>query len=87
MKQPIYYLNGKFVSKNDAKVSVYDMGFLRSYGVVEFLITYNARPFKLQEHLDRFYNSARLIDLGIPFSQAKIKKLIFKNILHKILNN
>lgn len=80
MKQPIYYLNEKFVSKNDAKVSVYDMGFLRSYGVVEFLITYNSKPFKLQEHLDRFYNSARLIDLGIPFSQAKIKKLIFKTL-------
>lgn len=80
MKKPIYYLNDRFVKKNQARVSVYDMGFLRSYGVVDFLITYGGKPFRLKDHLDRFYNSAKLIDLKIPWKKAKLKTLVFKTL-------
>lgn len=80
MKEPIYYLNGKFVKKGQAKISVYDMGFLRSYGVVDFLITYGGKPFRLKAHLDRFYNSAELIDLKIPWKKEKLKKLVLETL-------
>jgi len=80
MKQPIYYLNGKFVKKNQAKISVYDMGFLRSYGVVDFLITYKQIPFRLNDHLNRFYQSAKLIGLKIPFSKEKTKKIVLSTL-------
>lgn len=80
MKEPIYYLNGKFIKKSQAKVSLYDMGFLRSYGVVDFLITYGGKPFRLKAHLDRFYNSAKLIDLKIPWKEKKLKKLVFETL-------
>jgi len=80
MKEPIYYLNSSFVKKSQAKVSVYDMGFLRSYGVVDFLITYDGKPFRLDHHLKRFYNSAKLIGLKIPYKKEKIKKLVFQTL-------
>ena len=81
MKESIYYLNGRFVKKSQAKVSVWDMGFLRSYGVVEFLVTYSGKPFRLNDHLKRFFNSAKLIELKIPFSRKKIKNLVLKTLL------
>jgi branched-chain amino acid aminotransferase len=80
MKESRYYLNGKFVKKSEAKVSVYDMGFLRSYGVVDFLITYHGKPFRLNDHLKRFYNSAKLIGLKIPYKKEKTKRLIFQTL-------
>ncbi len=76
MKEPIYYFNNKFVPKSRAKVSVHDMGFLRSYGVVDFLITYGGKPFYLKEHIDRLYKSAKLIDLNIPFKKEQLVRQV-----------
>lgn len=76
MTEPIYYLNGKFVDKSKTNISVWDMGFLRSYGIVEFLITYNAIPFKLADHLTRLYKSAKIIDLYIGMSKSQLAKLV-----------
>lgn len=80
MEKPIYYLNGQFVSQSQAKVSVYDMGFLRSFGVVEFLITYHQKPFRLSAHLDRFLHSADLAGLKLPFSQKKLTALVHQTL-------
>ncbi|MCA9105108.1 MAG: aminotransferase class IV, partial [Planctomycetales bacterium] len=54
-------LNGKLVPKEEAKISVYDHGLLYGDGVFEGLRIYSNRIFRLQEHLDRLWESARAI--------------------------
>jgi len=62
------YLNGKIVDKADAKVSVYDHGFLYGDGVFEGIRLYSGKVFKHREHIDRLYESARAILLEIPLT-------------------
>jgi len=77
MEQKIY-LNGEFVSRKEAKISVYDHGLLYGDGVFEGLRTYNGRIFKLQEHIDRLYKSAKYICLDIPLTKEKLAKIILE---------
>lgn len=80
MKEPTYFINNRFVLKSKATISVWDIGFIRSYGVVEFLITYNGIPFKLSSHLERLYNSAKTINLKINLSKIRLKNIILKTL-------
>ena len=69
-------LNGKLQKEKDAKISVNDIGLHRSYGVFEVLRTYNGKAFLLKEHLDRLYNSAKEINLKIPYNKTQISEYI-----------
>jgi branched-chain amino acid aminotransferase len=60
------YLNGKIVDRNDAKVSVYDHGYLYGDGVFEGIRCYNGKVFRHKEHINRLYDSARAVMLEIP---------------------
>src|SRR5262245_35688026 len=66
------YINGKLVDKADAKVSVYDHGFLYGDGVFEGIRIYESKVFRLHQHIDRLYESARAIHLEIPISQEEM---------------
>jgi branched-chain amino acid aminotransferase len=66
------YMNGKFVEKDDAKVSVFDHGLLYGDGVFEGIRTYNRMVFKLKEHIVRLYESAHSIMLNIPLTQEQM---------------
>ena len=72
----IFYLNGNFLTESQAKISVLDLGFVRGYGVFDFLRTYGGKPFKLDEHLKRLKNSADQIGLEIPWKKEELKKLV-----------
>jgi branched-chain amino acid aminotransferase len=61
MKQQWIFMNKEFVLKEDAKVSVYDHGFLYGDGVFEGIRAYNGNVFKLREHMLRLYESAKSI--------------------------
>ena len=63
------YLNGKLVDKADAKVSVFDHGLLYGDGVFEGIRVYNRKVFRLDEHIERLYDSAKSIALEIPLSR------------------
>ncbi len=63
------YINGKFYNKDDAKVSVYDHGLLYGDGVFEGMRSYAGKVFRLNEHLDRIWESAQSICLEIPITQ------------------
>ncbi len=76
----VIYSNGKFVPKNEAKTSVYDHGFLYGDGVFEGIRAYNGRIFRLDEHLERMYDSAKAIDLKIPLSKEEMKKAIIETL-------
>ncbi|MDA2936163.1 aminotransferase class IV [Patescibacteria group bacterium AH-259-L05] len=83
MKEKYCYCNGKIIPVAKAGLKLNDMGILRGYGVFDFLRTYNNEPFLLNEHLSRFKRSAKLLNIKIPVSQAKlpiiINKLLLKN--------
>jgi branched-chain amino acid aminotransferase len=66
------YINGKFYEKENAKISVFDHGLLYGDGVFEGIRSYNRLVFKLDEHIDRLFESARSIMLKIPLSKAQI---------------
>src|SRR6516225_7616399 len=70
------YINGKFYDKSEAKVSVYDHGLLYGDGVFEGIRIYHGKIFKLREHVDRLYESARAIRLEIPLSKPQMMEAI-----------
>ncbi|MFZ1056489.1 MAG: branched-chain-amino-acid transaminase [Opitutaceae bacterium] len=65
------YLDGKFVDEADAKVSVFDHGLLYGDGIFEGIRLYGGNVFRLDEHLERFENSAKAILLDIPLTRAQ----------------
>ena len=71
----IYYIDGQFVDEDKAVVSVKDIVVLRGFGVFDSLITYNKRPFRLKEHVERLQNSAKHIGLEIRPSNEEICKI------------
>jgi len=67
-----YYIDGQFVSDERSLISVKDIVVLRGFGVFDFLITYNKRPFHLEEHVQRLENSAKLVGLEINHTNTEI---------------
>lgn len=66
------YLDGRFVEEHEAKVSVFDHGLLYGDGVFEGIRLYGGKIFRLQQHLDRLFASARAIMLQIPMSKEQL---------------
>lgn len=74
------YINGTFFKKDEAKVSVFDHGFLYGDGVFEGIRSYNKSVFRLKEHLDRLYESAHTIMLDIPLTKKEMTSAIVKTL-------
>ena len=70
------YINGKFYEKEDAKVSVFDHGLLYGDGVFEGIRSYNSLVFKLKEHVERLFESAKSIMLNIPLTREELVKAV-----------
>src|SRR5690349_4483774 len=66
------FIDGKYYSQRDARISVFDHGLLYGDGIFEGIRAYNGRVFKLREHIDRLFCSARSILLNIPLSHAQV---------------
>ncbi len=66
------FIDGKYCEEQDAKVSVFDHGLLYGDGVFEGIRAYNGRVFKLREHIDRLFYSAKAILLDLPMSHADL---------------
>ena len=76
----LIYLNGEFVLQEDAKVSVFDHGLLYGDGIFEGIRAYNGRVFRLHEHIDRMWDSAKTIDLKIPISKKEMEEIILETL-------
>ncbi|AKP46267.1 MULTISPECIES: branched-chain-amino-acid transaminase [Bacillus] len=76
MSEQWIYLNGKLVKKEDAVISVYDHGFLYGDGVFEGIRMYKGVVFRLKEHIDRLYDSAKSIMLNIPKTKEEMTQII-----------
>jgi branched-chain amino acid aminotransferase len=72
------YLNGKMVPEAQAKVSVFDHGLLYGDGVFEGIRAYNGRVFKLEEHIERLYMSAKAICLDIGMDPEAMSRAVVK---------
>jgi len=71
-----WYIGGQWVHPDKATISINDMAVLRGYSVFESLRTYNFRPFHLDEHLERLYRSAIMIDMEIPWSSKQVADIV-----------
>jgi len=80
MKNQIIYLNGNYVGKEDAVISIYDHGFLYGDGVFEGIRAYEGNVFKLTEHIKRLYESAHSIMLEIPHQKEEMADIIIETI-------
>ena len=79
-KEPLVYIDGELVPKSQAKISVFDHGFLYGDGVFESIMVFNGVAFKLKEHIDRLYDSAKAICLDIPMSKEEMIKTIVETV-------
>src|SRR5437016_7456554 len=79
-KEPQIYIDGKFYAQSEAKVSVFDHGLLYGDGIFEGIRFYNGRVFRLEEHLERLWDSARSIRLEIPMSLREMTDALLETI-------
>ena len=70
------YIDGKYYDKSNAKISVFDHGLLYGDGVFEGIRIYNGKVFKLKEHIQRLYDSAKAILLEIPMTMKEMEAAV-----------
>ena len=75
-----YYIDKQFVSDDSSLISAKDIIVLRGFGVFDFLITYNRRPFHLEEHVRRLENSAECIGLELHHTSSQICEIVRETI-------
>ena len=83
----LIYLNGRFVPEEQATVSVFDHGFLYGDGVFEGIRAYDGRVFRLEDHVQRLFDSAQAIMLSIPLSQKEMCEAILETLRKNNLRN
>lgn len=77
MPEFVVYINGRWVPKSKASLSVFDHGVLYGDGVFEGIRAYDGHVFRLQQHLKRLNESAALVSLKIPKSPRDLTKIIY----------
>ncbi|GMA65329.1 branched-chain-amino-acid transaminase [Alicyclobacillus fastidiosus] len=81
------FLNGEFIHRDEAKLSVFDHGLLYGDGIFEGIRVYDGNVFKLAEHIRRLYDSAKSILLDIPYSQAEMCELVCETVRRNDLSS
>ena len=72
------YIDGKYYDRDEAMISVFDHGLLYGDGVFEGIRVYKGKVFKLKEHIERLYQSAKAILLDVPIGQREMGKAVFE---------
>ncbi len=78
--EQLIYIDGELVPKSEARISVLDHGLLYGDGVFEGIRCYNGVVFKLKEHIDRLYRSAKVIKLDIPLTKEEMIKAVIETL-------
>jgi len=76
MSQKYCYLNGEILPVKDAHIHISDLGLLRSYAVFDYFRTYRGKPFMLEDHLERFRNSADELRLNLKLTNEEVSSII-----------
>ena len=87
VKEAKIYIDGKFYSEANAKISVFDHGLLYGDGIFEGIRFYNGRVFRLEEHLERLWGSARSICLEIPMTHEEMTEAVLETIRQNHLHD
>jgi branched-chain amino acid aminotransferase len=85
--EPKVYINGKLFPKDEARISVFDHGLLYGDGVFEGIRCYNGNVFKLTEHIDRLYDSAKSISLELLLTKDELKDAVIDTLKANNLKN
>jgi branched-chain amino acid aminotransferase len=81
------YVDGQFMPAEDARISVFDHGFLYGDGIFEGIRVYDGNIFRLQQHMQRLYNSAQCILLTIPLSPEEMRAAVVETVARRGLPN
>jgi branched-chain amino acid aminotransferase len=79
-KEPTVYIDGRFVEKSKAVVSVFDHGLLYGDGIFEGIRAYNGNVFRLVDHVNRLYDSAKSIRLKIPLTKHELTEAVLETL-------
>jgi len=79
-RELLIYIDGEYYPEPDARISVFDHGFLYGDGVFEGIRSYNGIVFKLREHIDRLYYSAQAIMLSIPMTKEEMTEAVLETL-------
>jgi branched-chain amino acid aminotransferase len=79
-RELLVYIDGEYYPKSQAKISVYDHGLLYGDGIFEGIRAYKGVVFKLKEHIDRLYNSAKVIMLDIPLTKEEMINAVLETL-------
>jgi branched-chain amino acid aminotransferase len=79
-KEALVYVDGRFVPKSKAMVSVFDHGLLYGDGIFEGIRAYDSSVFRLKEHITRLYDSAKAIRLKIPLTQHEMTEAVLETL-------
>ena len=81
MKEKFAFINDSFIEEDKAMLHISDLGILRGYGIFDFFRTVNYLPLFLEDHLDRFFNSAFTMRLQLETTREELKDIIHQLIL------
>lgn len=74
------FINGTWVPADEATISVRDISVLRGFGIFDFLRTYGKNPFRLEDHIDRFFYSASLMGMKPRYSKEEMSSILYEGI-------
>lgn len=86
-QETIVYISGKYVPEAEARISVFDHVILYGDGVYDTMCAWNHMVFKLDEHVDRLFESAHAVRLVIPLAKKKMKEVILETVRRNKLRN
>ncbi len=86
-RETLVYLDGKFVPKSEAKISVFDHGLLYGDGVFEGIRAFDGSVFMLKEHVDRLYDSASCLELAIPMDREEMVRAVVETLRRNALSS
>ena len=76
----LHYFNGEWVPEEKLLLPVKDLSVVRGFGVFDFLRTYHGKPFRLADHIARFYRSAGFLELEVPLNEQELTEVVNEGI-------
>ena len=82
MKEAITYLSGRFVPLSECRLAIYDMGIVVGAAVTDLMRTFHRRPYRMEDHVRRFYRSCKYAHIRPTVSEAETMEISRKLIQH-----
>src|SRR5665648_572144 len=82
MEKQIAYLKGNFIPADECKLAIYDTGIVLGAAVTDFLRTFQHKPYRIQDHVERFYKSCKYACIEPPVSIEETLEISERIIKH-----